>query len=341
MKDVGENYKSSETPLSCGAVIVDEVSMVDVQLMHLLVKRLISGTRLILVGDKDQLPSVGAGNVLADVITSGLAPVVMLTHIYRQSDKSLIAAAAHDVNEGRLPDITSKDKDFFFVKVKNADMLADTIVDMASKRIPKYLGVEAQKLQVLCPIKNGACGTISLNKRLQEVINPVGKEIKFGDVVYRVGDKVMHTANNYQLSWVRRMPYYETGEGVFNGDTGIITDVNVETGEINVLLDDGRAVNYPPDCRNQLMLAYAVTVHKSQGSEYTGVIMPMIGGSPMIMTRNLLYTAITRAKSFVALVGDTYYLKRMVDNNYIAKRYSGMRSFLAEFYNDHNLLYGE
>lgn len=342
MKDVGEGYKSAVSPLNCGAVIVDEVSMVDVFLLNLLVRRLASGTRLILVGDKDQLPSVGAGNVLADIIASNLVPVVMLTHIYRQSEKSLIAASAHDVNEGRMPDITSVDKDFFFVKVKNnIELLADTIVDMASKRIPKYLGVDALKLQVLCPVKNGACGTIELNKRLREVINPVGKEIRSGDVVYRVGDKVMHTANNYTLAWTRRVPYYETGEGVFNGDTGTITDVNTENGEISVLLDDGRSVVYPPDARIQLMPAYAVTVHKSQGSEYVGVIMPIMGGSPMIMTRNLLYTAITRAKKFVALVGDEYYLKRMVDNNYIAKRYSGMRTFLTEFYGDNNLLYGD
>ncbi len=339
MMNVGENYKSSETPLKCNAVIVDEVSMMDVQLVAMLVRRLSSGTRLILVGDKDQLPSVGAGNVLSDVIASGLVPIVMLTHIYRQSEQSLIASAAHDVNEGLMPDITSKDKDFFFVKVRS-EQLADTVVDMAVRRIPKFLGVEAQKLQVLCPIKNGSCGTIALNRRLQEVINPSGKEIKSGEIIYRVGDKVMHTANNYQLAWVKRYPYYETGEGVFNGDTGIISDINTQTGELNVLLDDGRTVVYPPDCRNQLMLAYAVTVHKSQGSEYVGVIMPIMGGSPMIMTRNLLYTAITRAKKFVALVGDEYYLKRMIDNNYIAKRYSGMRTFLTEFYGDNNLLYG-
>ncbi|MCH5163703.1 MAG: ATP-dependent RecD-like DNA helicase [Clostridiales bacterium] len=342
MKDVGQSdYKSAVTPFKCGAVIVDEVSMVDVFLLNLLVRRLASGTRLILVGDKDQLPSVGAGNVLADIIACGLIPVVMLTHIYRQSEQSLIAANAHAVNEGKMPDISSKDKDFFFIKVKSNEQIADTVVDMASRRIPKYLGVEAQKLQVLCPVKNGASGTLALNRRLQEVINPTGTQVQFGDIIYRVGDKVMHIANNYQLSWVRRYPYYETGEGVFNGDTGIIIDVKTDSGEITVLLDDGRTVMYPADVRNQLMPAYAVTVHKSQGSEYVGVIMPITGGSPMIMTRNLLYTAITRAKKFVALVGDEYYLKRMIDNNYIAKRYSGMKSFLVELYGDNNLLYGD
>ncbi len=342
MKDVGQmDYRSALTPLKCGAVIVDEVSMVDVFLLNMLVRRLASGTRLILVGDKDQLPSVGAGNVLADVIASGIIPVVMLTHIYRQSEESLIASNAHAVNEGKMPNISCKDKDFFFIKAKTQEQIADTIVDMASRRIPKYLKVEPNKLQVLCPIKNGVCGTIAMNRRLQEVINPSGKEIKFGDVIYRVGDKVMHISNNYQLEWVRYEPYYERGEGVFNGDTGIISDVNVETGEINVMLDDGRAVVYPADVRNQLMPAYAVTVHKSQGSEYVGVIMPITGGSPMILTRNLLYTAITRAKKFVALIGDEYFLKRMIDNNYIAKRYSGMKTFLTEFYGDNNLLYGE
>ena len=342
MRDVGQNdYKSVQTPLKCGAVIVDEVSMVDVYLLNLLVRRLAGGTRLILVGDKDQLPSVGAGNVLADIIASGLIPVVMLTHIYRQSEESLIAASAHAVNEGNMPDISSKDKDFFFIRAKTPEQISDTVVDLASRRIPKYLGVDAQKLQVLCPVKNGSCGTLSLNARLQDVINPVGAEVKFGDIIYRVGDKVMHIANNYQLSWVRRQPYYETGEGVFNGDTGVVVDVKTDSGEITVLLDDGRTVMYPADVRNQLMPAYAVTVHKSQGSEYVGVIMPITGGSPMIMTRNLLYTAITRAKKFVALVGDEYYLKRMIDNNYIAKRYSGMKSFLIELYGNNSLLYGE
>lgn len=342
MKDVGQlDYKTSLAPLNCDAVIVDEFSMVDVVLLNMLVRRLRSGTRLILVGDKDQLPSVGAGNVLADVIASGLVSTVMLTHIYRQDERSLIAQNAHAVNSGVMPDISAKDKDFFFIKVKDASMIANTVVDMASRRIPNYLNESAQKIQVLCPVKNGLSGTISLNKMLQEVINPIGKQIVSGEVVFRVGDKVMHTANNYQLEWVRREPYYEKGEGVFNGDTGIIEDINESTGEITVLLDDGRTVVYPADARSELMPAYAITVHKSQGSEYVGVIMPIIGGSPMIMTRNLLYTAITRAKKFVALIGDEYYLKRMVDNNYIAKRYSGLKSFLIELYNENNLLYGE
>ncbi|MBR2968058.1 MAG: ATP-dependent RecD-like DNA helicase [Clostridia bacterium] len=342
IKDVGQfDYKTSQKPLNCDAVIVDEFSMVDVVLLNMLIRRLRSGTRLILVGDKDQLPSVGAGNVLADIIGSELVPTVMLTHIYRQDERSLIAQNAHAVNQGKMPDISAKDKDFFFVKGRDAAMIAKTVVDMAARRIPNYLGESAQKIQVLCPVKNGFCGTIALNKMLQEVINPIGKQITSGEVIFRVGDKVMHTANNYQLEWVRKEPYYEKGEGVFNGDTGIITDVNRASGEITVLLDDGRNVVYTSDTRGELMPAYAITVHKSQGSEYVGVIIPITGGSPMIMTRNLLYTAITRAKKFVALVGDEYYLKRMVDNNYIAKRYSGLKTFLIELYNDNNLLYGE
>ncbi len=342
MKDVGQNdYRTVLSPLNCGAVIVDEVSMVDVFLLNLLVRRLAGGTRLILVGDKDQLPSVGAGNVLADMIASSIIPVVMLTHIYRQSEESLIASNAHAVNEGRMPDISRKDKDFFFIRANSREQIADTIVDMASRRIPKYLNVDANKIQVLCPVKNGPCGTVALNKRLQEVINPTGRSLTFGETIYRVGDKVMHISNNYQLEWVRYDPYYEKGSGVFNGDTGIILDINVQSGEITVVLDDGRTVVYPADVRNQLVPSYAVTVHKSQGSEYVGIIMPITGGSPMILTRNLLYTAITRAKKFVALVGDEYSLKRMIDNNYIAKRYSGMKTFLAEFYGDNNLLYGD
>ncbi|MBR2970917.1 MAG: ATP-dependent RecD-like DNA helicase [Clostridia bacterium] len=341
MKDAGEDYRTATTPLACGAVIVDEVSMVDVFLLNLLVRRLRGGTRLIFVGDKDQLPSVGAGNVLADIIGCGLVPTVMLTHIYRQEEESLIAKNAHAVNRGEMPDISRKDKDFFFVKARSQEQTAELVVDMAARRIPKFLDVEPQRVQVLCPVKNGECGTVAINKRLQGAVNPTGKELSFGESVFRVGDKVMHTVNNYELEWTRREPYYEQGLGVFNGDAGLIVDIKVATGEIAVLLDDGREVVYTADIRNQLMHAYAVTVHKSQGSEYVGVIMPITGGSPMIMTRNLLYTAITRAKRFVALVGDEYFLKRMVDNDYIAKRYSGMKTFLVNLYKQNNLLYGE
>ena len=231
-----------------------------------------------------------------------------------------------------MPDISRKEKDFFFVKARSQEQTAELVVDMAARRIPKFLDVEPQRVQVLCPVKNGECGTVAINKRLQGAVNPTGKELSFGESVFRVGDKVMHTVNNYELEWTRREPYYEQGLGVFNGDAGLIVDIKVATGEIAVLLDDGREVVYTADIRNQLMHAYAVTVHKSQGSEYVGVIMPITGGSPMIMTRNLLYTAITRAKRFVALVGDEYFLKRMVDNDYIAKRYSGMKTFLVNLY---------
>ena len=329
MQSVGMNdFKSETSPLKCNLVIVDEVSMVDVFLLNMLLKRLASGTRLIMVGDKDQLPSVGAGNVLADVLRCGLVSVAMLTKVYRQSDNSMIAESAHAVNDGLMPDLSNKSSDFFFVRCSSPAQIACTVVDMAARRIPKYLGTDAKKIQVLCPVKNGTCGTINLNAVLREQINPSGEQIVSGEAVFRVGDKVMHIANNYQLSWVRNRPYYETGEGVFNGDAGIISSIN--GGDISVTLDDGREVIYTPDIRSQLMPAYAITVHKSQGSEYEGVIVPVTGGSPMMMTRNLLYTAITRAKKFVALVGEEFNLKRMVENNYIAKRYSALCAFMIE-----------
>lgn len=329
MQGVGINdFKSETTPLKCNLVIVDEVSMVDVFLLNMLLKRLASGTRLVMVGDKDQLPSVGAGNVLSDVLKCGLVATAMLSKVYRQGDGSSIAESAHAVNNGIMPSLSNKSSDFFFVRCSAPEKIAATVVDLAARRIPKYLNVDAQKIQVLCPLKNGVCGTINLNSLLREQMNPHGEQLTCGDVIFRTGDKVMHVTNNYQLSWVRNKPYYETGEGVFNGDAGIVTAV--KDNDIFVTLDDGREIIYTPDIRSQLMPAYAITVHKSQGSEYEGVIMPVVGGSPMMMTRNLLYTAITRAKRFVAMVGEEYNLKRMVENNYIAKRYSALSAFMRE-----------
>lgn len=329
MQGVGINdFKSETTPLKCNLVIVDEVSMVDVFLLNMLLKRLASGTRLVMVGDKDQLPSVGAGNVLSDVLKCGLVATAMLSKVYRQGDGSSIAESAHAVNNGIMPSLSNKSSDFFFVRCSAPEKIAATVVDLAARRIPKYLNVDAQKIQVLCPLKNGVCGTINLNSLLREQMNPHGEQLTCGDVIFRTGDKVMHVTNNYKLSWVRNKPYYETGEGVFNGDAGIVTAV--KDNDIFVTLDDGREIIYTPDIRSQLMPAYAITVHKSQGSEYEGVIMPVVGGSPMMMTRNLLYTAITRAKRFVAMVGEEYNLKRMVENNYIAKRYSALSAFMRE-----------
>ena len=325
-------------PLAADAVIVDEVSMMDVYLTDMLLKRLRPSARLILVGDKDQLPSVGAGNVLADLLSSGLVPSVKLDTIFRQGSESLIVTNAHRINSGEMPLLKEKDKDFFFSASPDSFSAAATVVDMASRRIPSYLKCEPYRVQVLCPMKNGACGTVALNEALRAKQNPYkgSGELRDENSVWRVGDKVMHIANNYMLEW--RMDDGETGKGVFNGDLGIVTDVRGDSGEIDVRFEDGRQAVYSAEARSQLTPAYAITVHKSQGSEFDAVIIPIVGGGPMIMTRNLLYTAITRAKKMAVLVGSEYWIKRMVDNNYIQKRYSALGDFLRESIEENTLL---
>lgn len=333
---------SSSEPLGVNTVIVDEFSMVDIFLFHTLLARLSEGTRLILVGDSDQLPSVGAGNVLKDVMESDIVPCVRLTQIYRQAEQSLITVNAHRVNRGEMPYLTRTDGDFFFSHTRSQAETADVAVDMAAERVPKYLGIEPFRVQVLCPMKNGAAGSIALNKRLQERLNANSREqITAEDYVYRTGDKVMHITNNYSLEWKKQTAYsYESGEGVFNGDMGIITEIRTASGEMDVLYEDGRCVTYTADVRSQLIPAYAITVHKSQGSEFDAIILPVVLSGPLICTRNLLYTAITRAKRMVVIVGDEYAVRRMVENNYIQKRYSALRDFLAEGGKELDILYG-
>lgn len=327
---IGGNSQTVGEPVTAEVVIVDEVSMVDIFLFTTLLSRLRQGTKLILVGDKDQLPSVGAGNVLADILNSGLVPTAMLTKIYRQMNESLIITNAHSINNGIMPDLTQKSGDFFFDRAKSAEEIADKVVALVSTRLPKYLGIEPYKIQVLCPMKNGLAGSYSLNKLLQTSLNGGNvNSIPFEDGIFKVGDKVMHITNNYFLTWKKAVGYsYEEGEGVFNGDAGIISAIDKNRNEIEVVFEDGRRVQYTPDINNQLILAYAITIHKSQGSEFDAVIVPVTGGSNFMMTRNLLYTAITRAKKLVVLVGDEYNIKRMVDNDYIATRYSALKYFL-------------
>lgn len=329
--------------LKCDAIVVDEFSMVDVYLLDMLLGRVAPGTNMLIVGDRDQLPSVGAGNVLGDMLESGLIPYVTLDMIYRQSDTGLIIANAHRVNKGQMPVLDRNDSDFFFKKSDNASLTARITVDMAARRIPKFLGCDPARVQVLCPVKNGEAGVLNLNRLLQDAINPdVGQPFITDEVTFRVGDKVMHTANNYQLKWKRDRGWStENGKGVFNGDMGVVEDIHKETGEMTVLFEDGRRAAYTADLRHQLILAYAVTVHKSQGSEFDAVILPLTGGSPMIMTRNLLYTAITRAKKTAVLIGEEYNVRRMVENNFIAKRYSCLKTFLLKAYKTDGLLYGE
>ena len=320
----------NEEPLDCDVVIVDEFSMVDVFLFRTLLSRLREGTRLIMVGDSDQLPSVGAGNVLHDLIESKVVPNVRLTHIYRQSSDSTIVTCAHAVNKGEMPMIDNKSCDFFFMRARTPEEVADTVVNVASSRIPKYLNVPPTSVQVLCPLKQGVAGVINLNRRLQQTLNSMnGKKIETEEYSFYVGDKVMHTVNNYELEWKLYQGYRITqGAGVFNGDIGTVIEVDPVQNSLEVEFEDGRVVNYVGGAIDELMLAYSITVHKSQGSEFDAVVMPVVSGSSMILTRNLLYTAITRAKRAVVLVGDEYNVKKMVANDYIAKRYSALVYFI-------------
>ncbi len=315
-------------------VIVDEVSMVDVALMNHLCKALPRDCKLILVGDKDQLPSVGAGNVLDDIIKSGVIKVTMLTKIYRQSDDSLIITNAHLINSGKMPLIDNSSKDFFFEEKNNLDSIKQSIVDLVVKRLPNFTKLESTQIQVLAPLKAGVCGIDNLNKCLQASLNPPAMtkmEIVVGESIFRVGDKVMQTTNNYNLVWKKLNGFIEEeGEGVFNGDIGYIELIDFQTGEVVVDFEDGRRCLYPRTEVSQLSLAYAITIHKSQGSEFDVVVLPAIAGPSMILTRNLIYTAVTRAKKMVVIVGEQKNLKRMVANNYTVQRFTLLKDLLIE-----------
>lgn len=323
----------NKLPVDC--IIVDEVSMVDVVLLNALLKATKRNCQLILVGDKDQLPSVGAGNVLADILNSGIVPYVCLTEIYRQAKESLIVLNAHAINEGKMPKIDNKSKDFFFENKREPADKLDCIVGLVTQRLPKYTNVEPSKIQVLAPMKNGLCGIENLNKILQEKINPPSQsksELYTERMIFRLNDKVMQIVNNYEIEWERlnENGLIERGEGVFNGDIGTVTSVDFHKGEIEVTFEDGRVCVYPKNELINLQLAYAMTIHKSQGSEFDVVVIPIIAGTGKILTRNLLYTAVTRAKKLVVLVGSLFYLRRMVENNYTAKRYSALCYFLKQ-----------
>ncbi len=324
--------------LNFDAIVVDEVSMVDVNLMYSLMKALKFGTKVILVGDKDQLPSVGAGNVLADLLQCGYVPVTQLTKIYRQENNSLIIDNAHLINEGKMPIIDNNSSDFFFETKETPLDIANSIIELVTKRIPKHFGVESGKIQVLAPMKIGVYGVENLNTSLQDRLNPAGSgkpEIEAGNTIYRLGDKVMQISNNYNMEWSRyNNGIYEEGMGVFNGDIGNIVAVNRNSREIVVAFEDGRNCTYISTDLNQLVLSYAITIHKSQGSEFDYVVIPIMTGSPYILTRNLIYTAVTRAKKMVMLVGLKENLYRMIKNNYTAKRNSMLATFIKNFIND-------
>lgn len=323
---------NEKNPLDATAIIVDEVSMVDVMLMNSLLKALRQDCKLILVGDKDQLPSVGAGNVLDDILQSKIISVSYLTKIFRQNEKSLIIQNAHLINDGEMPIIDNTSSDFFFDSKAQPSDMKDTIIDMVTKRIPKFQNTDVSKIQVLAPLKAGVCGIENLNRSLQQKINPPAYtkiEQVVGSQIFREGDKIMQTSNNYDLVWIKEDMYsYEEGAGVFNGDIGYIQEIDRHTGETVVVFEDGRECVYPRTELSQLSLAYAITIHKSQGSEFDIVVIPIIAGTGLILTRNLIYTAVTRAKKMVVLVGEKKNLKRMISNVYTQTRFTMLKDFL-------------
>ncbi len=321
---------SENTTLDADVIIVDEVSMCDEYVFSALLGAIKHGGRLIMVGDKDQLPSVGAGNILGDIITFNKLPVSYLTYIYRQEHQSMIVENAHRINNGEMPVIKNAESDFLYSNIKGQEAIAETVVDMVSRRIPNYMNVDPYDIQVLCPLKKGVSGVNNLNVILQNAINPQAsykKEIKMGEHVYRQFDKVIHTVNNYDLEWTRGD---EIGVGVFNGDIGKIIDVNENEGKLVVEFEDERVAVYTRDIFDQLLLAYSISVHKSQGSEFDIVVIVLMGGSYTLMTKNLLYTAVTRAKKMSVIVGDDKHLYSMVHNNYTAKRYTLLTQMLEE-----------
>ena len=329
----GKFLRDEQNPLDCACVIVDEMSMVDVFLMRSLLRALKPGTRLILVGDADQLPSVGAGNVLGDILLSGAIPSVRLTDIFRQSEESLIVLNAHRINRGENPILNRRDSDFFFERQYAAEAAAEAIVGLCARRLPAFLrsGDPVRDIQVLSPSRKSGAGVKQLNAMLQEALNPPAprkREIAYGDTLFRTGDKVMHVKNNYQLAW--KADDGTEGQGVFNGDVGFVAAVDAADRIVTVRYDDERTVEYDYQLLEELELAYCLSVHKSQGSEFPCVVMPVVGGPPRLLTRNLFYTALTRARKLVVLVGREECIAQMVRNNHIAARFTTLSRRLRE-----------
>lgn len=341
IEGMGQGFnKNRDNPLVTDVVIIDEVSMVDTVLMHHLLSAIPLGTRLILVGDADQLPSVGAGNVLRDVIDSDMIYTVRLKEIFRQGEESMIVHNAHRINRGEDPLLNEKNQDFYFIHKKSHRDIVETIRGLCKERLPDYYNVDPIKdIQILSPMKNSDIGTLNLNKVLQESLNPKSskKEEKvFPTRIYREGDKVMQVKNNYDLAW--QLDNGTQGKGVYNGDIGFITMLDNKERVLEVLFDDGKRCLYGFDQLDDLILAYAATVHKSQGSEFKVVIMPISYGPPMLLSRNVLYTAITRAKELVVLVGDERYLHEMIRNNNNRERHSGLGQFFKMYKEEISLL---
>ena len=327
-EDTGEVtfQKNEKEPLEAGAVIVDEMSMVDLPLMDALLSALRPDCRLIMVGDPDQLPSVGPGNVFSDLIRSGRIPVVALTEIFRQAQSSAIIRAAHAVNGGSLPPLKNlSDSDFFFLRRRDPQAAVELVVELCRERLPKNMGMEPQQIQVLCPTRKGAWGTAALNRALQAALNPPAPDKRqkvWGETVFRTGDRVMQIKNNYDVLWVRDDGV--TGSAMFNGDVGQVEEID-PTGELLTVRFDDRVATYTTDMLAELELAYAVTVHKAQGSEYRAVVLVALPAAPALMVRGVLYTGLTRARELLVVVGDDGALARMAENDRQQRRYSGLR----------------
>ena len=319
-----------QDPLKADAVIVDELSMVDITLFSSLLNALPLGCRLIMVGDSDQLPAVGAGNVLHDLIESGTLPVVELKKVFRQAMKSRIVTNAHDIVEGKMPDLETKDNDFFFMKRVTSSAVVNTISELCSTRLPKAYDFDPiNDIQVLCPSRKGECGSVYINKILQATLNPPSRdkrEVTLAGKILREGDKVMQIKNNYDILWTKGN---DEGSGIFNGDIGIIEKIDNTSSAFSVNFEDRIAV-YSFENANEIEHAYAVTVHKSQGNEFKAVVMPVFNVIPNLSYRNLLYTAVTRAKSIMVLVGLSDDVYRMTMNNSRTKRYTALKHFLTE-----------
>ena len=328
--------KNEQNPLETDVIIIDEMSMVDISLMYALLKAIAAGTRLILVGDVNQLPSVGPGSVLKDIIDSNEFHTVKLTKIFRQASTSDIIVNAHKINRGEPVSLDNKSMDFFFLKRYEADKIINVTLQLIKQKLPKFVGASEYDIQVLTPMRKGLLGVERLNGILQMYLNPADKrkrEKEHGGTIFREGDKVMQTKNNYQLEWEIRSKYglcIDKGTGIFNGDMGIIEEINDFAETMTVSFDEGRMVEYPYKLLDELELAYAVTIHKSQGSEYPAVVIPLLSGPRMLMNRNLLYTAVTRAKKCVTIVGNDITFNQMIENNSQLKRYSGLRDRLTE-----------
>lgn len=328
--------RNEQNPLETDVIIIDEMSMVDITLMHNLLKAVVAGTRLILVGDVNQLPSVGPGCVLKDIIDSHACNVVRLNRIFRQASESDIIVNAHKINRGEPVSLDNKSRDFFFLKRYDANVIISICIQLIRQKLPKYVNASPFDIQVLTPMRKGLLGVERLNTILQQYLNPPdGKkaEREHGQTIFRVGDKVMQIKNNYQAEWEIRSRYnipIEKGLGVFNGDMGIVREINSFSETLTVEYEERRMVEYPFKELDQLDLAYAITIHKSQGSEYPAVIIPLLTGPRMLMNRNLLYTAVTRARKCVTLVGDEKAFYNMEANVNEQKRYSGLRDRLEE-----------